>query len=213
MPKTTEQVNMVETMTPQQRTFFEQMFSYLNPELLQQLFGGTFGLQSDAMKNIAQQAGPIDEETLRRRFQTRTADPTMQQFREEVVPMLQERFGAMGSGGGPSEQAALAQSGERLSADLSRQYEDVYDAAQNRQLAAGQAISQMSTQQMAALMPYIQQLISAQTQQPVITQTTKTSPFESFINAAAQGVGTAFGGGAVSGASSAGKAAYNWLKK
>lgn len=192
MPTTKTEIEKVQTKTPGQRAAIENLLSQFSPEVLQGLFSDMMGgLMSQAKETVGGYLGPIDEEDLRQRFQRRTAEPAMRQFQEEFVPQLQERFTAAGSGGGPAEQSMLTSGATRLSEDLARQFEDVYEGAQTRQLQAAQMAGGLTAQQLQAMFPWMNFAGGEQMYQPVARQTTTQSPWESFLTAFGEGTGKA----------------------
>jgi hypothetical protein len=122
--------------SPEQQKLQRMITDNLSPELIQELYG------------------PINEGQLRERFERRTGDPARQQFREELIPELQEMFSGIGSKGGDAEQYQLASAYRRLDEDLARQYEDVYDRELNARRTGVQNV--MSAQPVATLPTYNQ---------------------------------------------------------
>jgi len=147
----------IQQYSPEQMRILNSMSSQMTPELMSELYG------------------PIDEGQLYDRFQRRTVDPAMRQFNEQIVPGLQESFAGMGGRGGDAEQYQLASAGGRLSEDLARQFEDVYD----RELGARRT----GVQNVLGAQPYATQPIY----QP------GGNPFEGFNTAVGQGYGKGFG--------------------
>ena len=192
MASTKTTIENVATKTPEQQAMLQSLLDNLSPELLQDLFSG-FESYATARDAAASQAGPIDEQDLYNRYRKRTVDPALQSFREDFIPMLQERFNAAGSAGGPSEQGALAIGAERLSSDLARQFEDVYENAQNRQLNAAQVLGGLTSSQFQSAYPYINTATGTDMFQPIARQTTKVSPWEQVLTGFGGGVGKGVG--------------------
>lgn len=155
-------IEQVSTKTGGQQDFMNRILSQLSPELMQSLMGG-------------------NEDAFRERFQRTTADPMQQQFREQVIPELQERFAGAGSRGGDAEALQLATAGQRLTGDLGRLFEESYgnDISGQRQL-----MSSLSGQALGTDMF-----------QNIAKQTTTADPFADLLGGFGKGIGSAIGSG------------------
>lgn len=185
MARTKTKIEQVATKTPEQIDLLKQEIASISPQLKEH-FPGIFDVLERATTAIGGQMDMPDEDVLRQRFQEERVDPAMKQYQEQILPLLQERFVAMGSGGGPAEQSILASAGTRLSEDLMSQFGEYRENALDRQLKAAGLTGNIASNQMQGINQLLQQILGIDTFQPVARQTTTSSPMDAFA--------TSFGG-------------------
>lgn len=161
MPTTTTDFRQVGTKSPEQMQVLNSIMSQLSPELFQRLIG--------------------DEQQFMDRYQRTTVDPAMQNFREQIIPELQEVFAGSGSKGGDVEARQLASAGQRLSSDLARLFEESFGQEQQQQRGFASNLAQLGL----GTSPF----------ENVATQTTRSDPFESFLGSFGKTAGSALTGG------------------
>lgn len=135
-----EQTGNVPLMTGEQSDFLSQAMGGLGPQ---------------ANQAYSQFLQPYDEDQFQGLFQKSFIDPAMQQYEQQIVPMLQQRFVDANAGSSSALNQALGQSASDLSTMLGSQMGQFYQGQQQNQLQALQGLSGMLGQR--AFDPMIQQ--------------------------------------------------------
>ena len=103
----------------------------------------------------AQFLQPQGQEDLQSAFQTGVVEPSLQQYEQQVLPSIQQRFVDMGAGSSSALNQALAQSAQDLQKGLAGQYLPFMQGQQRNTLQALSQLGGLSGQK--TFQPYQQQ--------------------------------------------------------
>lgn len=123
-----KQTGSAQLMTGEQSDFLSQAMGGLGPQ---------------ANQAYSQFLQPYDQDQFQGLFQQSFIDPAMQQYEQQIVPMLQQRFVDANAGSSSALNQALGQSASDLSTMLGSQMGQFYQGQQQNQLQALQGLTGM----------------------------------------------------------------------
>lgn len=205
-------VSQLSNLTPEQQASLAQILGITQdqlPDIFKQLGEFDIGDQSAYQQGSAALEDLLkgfDTEQATQQYQEAIARPAIQQFNEQVLPGIQERFTGSGSGRGSAAQRQLAQAGTQLQSNLASGQASYLQQgeAQNRQAQLG-ALSQALGFAQAPQQSLLENLA------PLLQLQQLGLGTQAFQNVQRQGTGGLFGGilGGLGGA--AGSSLFNRL--
>ncbi len=117
----TSQQRNIDLLTPEQRSFLSSILGGLGPQ---------------AGAAYSQFLQPQSQEDLQSAFQKGVVDPSLQQYQQQVLPAIQQRFVDAGAGSSSALNQALSSSAQDLQTSLAGQYLPFMQGQQQLQLGA-----------------------------------------------------------------------------